>query len=256
MALIVVTSAGCAPGATTCGLALALFWPRATVFVDADPNPTQAVLAGYLGGSHTDPGGLTAVAARHRSRVDLDIPSTAMTLPSLGGPDVPRWFVPGWAHPGAAAVFAPVWNALAPDLVALHRRQIDVVVDIGRMGAGFPPALLTHAQLVLVVTRTGLRDLAALRVHLPTLREHHERLDSTANLALAVVGSGQPYRAGEIAAAFDLPVWASIADDPDAAAVYSDGEDPGRRHLKSEFVTSIQGAVDELRGRLRPVGAR
>lgn len=254
MAVVVLASAGCAPGVTTTALALSLQWPRASVLIDADPNPTQAVLAGYLGGAYLDPGGLTAIAARHRARVPLDVPTTALELPHDG--TLRRLFVPGLSHPGAAAVFPPVWNALAPELADLHRQQLDVFVDIGRLGAGLPPALLAHANLVLVVTRTGLRDLAALRVHLPALQQHMEQVDATAGLALAAVGSGQPYEAREIARAFDLPVWGVIADDPDAAAVYSDGEEPVRRHDRSALLTSIRDTIENIRGRLLPVVAR
>lgn len=253
VAIIVIASAGCAPGATTTALALALHWPRETVLVDADPNPTQAVLAGYLGGAVTDPGGLTAIAARHRARAELDVLSAALRLPTTEGPDQLRWFLPGVSHPGAAAVFPPVWTSLAPALNALHQRQIDAVIDVGRLGGGVPPALLAVAQVVLVVTRTSLRDLAAMRVHLPSLQQHHEQLDATAHVAVVVIGEGQPYTGHEIERVFGLPVWGRLADDPDTAAVYSDGEPPAKRHHRSPLVTSVAHMVEHLRGRIRPV---
>lgn len=242
-------SAGCAPGVTSTALGLALHWPRPTLLIDADPNPTQAVLAGYLGGTVTDPGGLTVIAALHRAREDLDVLSAAMELPAPVGPDQPRWFLPGLTHPGAAAVFPPVWAALAPALHALHQRHLDVIVDVGRIGVTLPAPLLAAAQAVLLVTRSSLRHLAALRVHLPHLQQHREQVDAPGELGLMVIGAGAPYSAGEIESAFGVPVWGSLADDPPAATVFSEGADP-RRFSGSALGRSINQTVENTRRRL------
>lgn len=254
MALVILASAGCSPGVTTSALALSLLWPRPTVLVDADPNPTQAVLAGYLGGSAIDPGGLTAVAARHRARRDLDVLSAAMELPGCGGPEQDRWFLPGFAHPAAADVFTPVWQLLAPTLAALHQRHIDVFVDVGRLGSGLPAALMCAAQRILIVTRTSLRDIAALRIHLPHLRAHEAMAEDLPQLL--VVGDRQPYSHHELSRAFSIGVAGSLADDPPAARVFSDGERPPRRFGATRLMSSARTVVDAVRTRLTPPGRR
>ena len=68
MAVIVLASAGHAPGVTTTALGLALAWPREVLLVDADRTPTQAVLAGYLRGERPGQHGLGRLLQAVRER--------------------------------------------------------------------------------------------------------------------------------------------------------------------------------------------
>jgi len=234
MAVHVLCSASGAPGVTTTALGLALTWPRPVLLVDADRTPAQAVQAGYLRGSIDDGRGLVSMLQAHRERHDLgdELLDAATELPppprpaSRGGaaePTVTRRFLPGFSHPQTVDVFAPVWRPL---FQALSDAPFDSVVDAGRIGhRGLPPEVVDAAARLLVVTRTSLPALAALRLHLPGLVDRA----APGRVGLIVVGPGRPYGAGEVAEAFDLPVDAEIPLDVTGASELSEGLDVSPR---------------------------
>ena len=152
MAVVVLTSAGHAPGVTTTALGLALAWPRPVLLVDADRTPTQAVLAGYLRGEHPGQRGLGRLlqAVRERRGIAEVLDDETIELPPLLASDEPPRLLPGFPHPGVVDLFATAW----PDLMAaLTARDGDVLIDAGRIGAeGLPAAVTQRADLVLVVT--------------------------------------------------------------------------------------------------------
>ena len=232
MSVFLLTSAGHSPGVTTLAVALATNSIGPALLVDANPEPDQSVLAGYLQG--IDPGGrgLGGLLQAHRERRPLENELAGMTV-SLGAPG--HDFLPGFSSPGMAGLFGPAWPDLA---AALASESGLVVVDCGRIGAaGLPAALVKVATGVLVVTGSRLVDLAALRLYLPEVVE----AAAPERVGLVVVGPGRPYGSGEIAARFGVPVWAKIAWRPAEAEVFAAGEPPPRRLAAGAFLADVRG---------------
>jgi len=225
MALIVMCSAHGSPGVTTMALACALTWPRDVVLVDADREPGQAVLAGFLQGTDPDGRGLAALAQAHRDGFDVLDELGRQTLPlsdQATGPT--RGFIPGFTHPGSAALFDSVWLPLADALTQLGRMGIDALVDAGRIGCdGLPRPWHALADRVMVLTGSSLPDLAAVALAVPSLRERHARAAGFGQLGLVVVGPGRPYSMREISSQFELPVWAGLPCAPKDAAALAQG---------------------------------
>lgn len=244
MSVIVLTSAGHAPGVTTTALGLALCWPRPVVLVDADPHPTQAVLAGYLQGADPFGKGLWTLLSAHRERrpVASVLPGALMDLPSPDG--VQRRFLPGFTSPGMVELFTGAWVEFA---VALASQPDDVLVDAGRIGSrGLPPALVETADAVLVVTGTTLVDLVGLRLHLSLLAA----VVPEAQLSLLLIGPGRPYTASEIGTQFGLPVADPVPWAPAEARVWSHGAAEPRRFAASGYVRAVRRTASGLAERL------
>ena len=139
MAVVVLASAGHAPGVTTTALGLALTWPRSALLVDADRTPTQAVLAGYLRGAHPGQHGLGRLlqAAREQRPLAEVVDAELLELPPVPATGRAARFLPGFPHPGVVGLFGATW----PDLMAvLAARPGDVLIDAGRIGAEGLPA--------------------------------------------------------------------------------------------------------------------
>lgn len=222
MSTVLLCSASGSPGVTVTSLGLALTWPRDVVLVDADRTPSQAVLAGYLRGESSQGRGMPGLLQAHREGQHLidAFDAQSMTLPDLPrrrprrGDEVDvvkRRFVPGFVRPGTIELFNPVWRGLGQAFADMHP---DVIVDAGRIGTrGLPQELVDAVDRVLVVTRTSLPALAAVRLYLAPLREQVDDAD----LGLILVGPGRPYPAREVAAQFGLPVTAEIPWEPRGA---------------------------------------
>ena len=246
MAIVVLTSAGHAPGVTTTALGLALAWPRPVLLVDADRTPTQAVLAGYLRGEHPGQQGLGGLlqALRERRPFEDVIDSQTIDLPPILATEQPVSFLPGFPHPGVVGLFAAAW----PDLMAaLAARDGDVLIDVGRLGAeGLPLPVLQAADLVLVVTRTSLVSLAGLRLYLPALGE----AAGPDRTAMVLVGGSMPYGRAEIQQQFGTTIAAEIEYAPVPAQVLSEGAPPPRRYAGGSYFRGLRVAADSLAGRL------
>ncbi len=253
MSLLVCCSATGAPGVTTTALGLAVSWRGDVVLCDADRDPGQVIESGYLRGVAPGGRGLTALTRAHRERRGLSDELVSQMLTLQEHPTWSRRYLPGFSHPGASRVFDLVWPDLLAEFERLGDVGTDVIVDAGRIGRdGLPSALAAGADLVLVVTRSNLRSLAGLRLHLPGVVE---QAGSGAEVALAVVGAGQPYRESEIAAQFGVPVAMSVAFDPRAAAVLSDGEPEPRRFADGALMRSLRDAATRIGERLRRRGS-
>jgi hypothetical protein len=258
MAVVALTSARGAPGVSTAALAMTLLWPRPALLVECDPAGGSSVLAGYLRGTVEHSRGLLNLAVAHRHG-ELDqalwsqlVPLTPSATTSAGaaaGPDA-RWLLPGLSDAAQAPSTAALWAPLASLLASLERAGTDVIVDAGRLGAAHAPTpLLRQADLVLLVTGTGLPAVAAARARLGVLRD---QLALTATdgataevspLGLLLVGEGRPYTAREITGALGVPVVASWAWDPASAQVLSICAAPGRRFEGSSLVPSTRAAI-------------
>lgn len=244
MSLILLAAATRSPGVTTTAVGMALSWPRAVLLVDADPHPSQAVLAGYLQGEDPHGLGLWSVLAAHRERRPLApaIEHARMELPTADG--IPRHFLPGFANPGMVELFGTAWPEFA---AVLADWRTDVLVDAGRLGnRGLPPALAAEADAVLVVTRSSLVDLVGLRLYLPLLTE----VVPPEKLSLLLVGPGRPYTAGEISAQFGLRVEEPVPWSPAEAEVWSSGAAPGRGFAAGAYVRGVRRAAAGVRERL------
>lgn len=220
MTILLLTSAAHSPGVTTLGLVMALQWPRPVLLVDADRQPDQSVLAGFLAGREPSGLGLPAVLQAYRERREADLWASATPLEAG---DQAR-FLPGFSHPGMVALFEPVWAEFA---AALGELECDVIVDAGRISPqGLPEPLLRVTATLLVVTGSRLVDLAALRLYLPLVA------DSGLGASLVVMGPGRPYQVAEIQEQFGLPVDATLAWAPEEAMGYLAAGGGGRRIFK------------------------
>lgn len=247
MAVILLTSAPGSPGVTTTSLALALTWPRDVLLADCDREPSQVLLAGYLRGMDSGGRGLASIAQVHRERRSLHEELLRHTLPLTEGDTVNRRLLPGFSHPAAVRLFEGVWRSLGEAFEALGERGIDVIVDAGRIGPNaLPGGLAVAADLVSVITRSSLRHLAALRLHLPALREQAEGLATSTPLGLTIVGPGSPYGTSEIAKQFALPAWAEVPHAPRAAAVLLDGVKEPRRFRDQLFMNRVRAQAKAL----------
>ncbi|MBK9158646.1 MAG: hypothetical protein WAV45_17120 [Propionibacteriaceae bacterium] len=238
MSIVALTTASGAPGCTTTAVGLALRWPTPVLLADANRDPAQAILSGYLRGQDVGRRGFSGLLQAHRERRPLDsvLESQCVPLDDSGQ----RMFLPGVAHPAAAELFVHAWPDL---LVALEDRPTDTLLDCGRMGReGLPTPIVEAADAVLVVCRASLVSLAGLRLYLPLVTEAVD----PARVGLLVVGPGRPYSASEIAKQFGVSVWGSIAHDPVGAQVYSEGDDPPKRFAGSAYVRSLTDAADGL----------
>ncbi|SMO55908.1 hypothetical protein [Propioniciclava tarda] len=235
MAIITFTSAAGSSGATTAWVGSALSWPSPVVAVEADPSGGSQVLAGYFRGLARP--GLSELALAHRQG-DL-----AEMLPSLLFPaaDSQASFLPGIRTYKQAGAVAQVWLALLAALRELEADTgVDVLVDAGRLGLlGSPSPLLSDADVVVVVTGTGLPELAAVRGWLPSL-------EAAPLVGLVLVDPGRPYTASEIERDFGVPVFGVLPWEPSAARWWSHAE-PCRRHDR----TRLAKAVTDLGARLR-----
>ena len=265
MALVMLCSATGSPGVTTSALALALGWPRGVLLVDCDRDPAQAVQAGWLRAAPVASRGLVDLAQAHRELQPIAPLLWGRTVPLLDpGPEgadaaeqAPvRRFLPGVTHPGSAVVFEPVWVELAEALAALSGSGVDVIVDAGRIGrGGLPRPLLAAADAVLVVVRSTLRSLAAVRLHLDDLRSSLEEAASGAQPGFLVVGPGMPYGDAEITGQLGLPVVADLGWRPEQAAVLSDGVTAPRRFEQRGLLRGARAAASALASSLGPGGA-
>jgi hypothetical protein len=241
MAILLLTSAGGAPGVTTLAVGLALTWPRPVLLADGDPGAHQSILAGYLAGASAGGKGLLRVAEAHRDRRSLRevVIDQSITLADQEG--ARRLFLPGFTKAGSAAHFGAVWPDLAETFDRLSDVDIDVIVDCGRVGQpGLPGALVERSAVTALVLNSSLRSVMSARVHLPTLSDQgRPTTEVRSQLGLIVVGEGQPYGSGEIAKALDVTIIGAVADDRQSAAHLSDGRPRHRRFDSSPLMRSI-----------------
>ncbi len=238
MSVLLLTSAGHSPGVTSLAVALAVTWPEPVLLVDANTEPDQSVLAGYLQGADPAGRGLGGVLQAHRERRPLAAIIAALSIP-LDEAEA-HDFLPGFSHPGMVTLFNPVWPELATALEGYGRT---VLVDAGRVTPdGLPAALVNVSSGIGVVTGSRLVDLAALRLYLPQVvaAAGEERV------GLIVTGPGRPYGSGEIGHQFGVPVWAKIAWQPNEAAVFAAGEREPRRLRTSAYLDDVRSLGKQL----------
>jgi hypothetical protein len=241
MAVIALTSASGSPGVTTTAVGLAFSWPRPVLLVEADPTGGSGILAGYFRGTREYAGGLVELALSPYPVPD----ALADVVQRIDGTHVS--FVAGTRSHTQHTALRELWEPLAHALADLDTTGQDVLLDAGRLGlAGCPDPLLAHADLTLLLSRTTLPALAAARSFADTAA----RTTAWRDPAVLLVGEGQPYTTGEVAKVLSFPVLAAVADDPDAAAVYSRGAPPPKRFEASPLTRSLRAAAETIRARI------
>lgn len=229
MALIVLVSAGGAPGVTTTALALTLTWPARVLLAETDSDG-GSVLPGFFGCHLPYDRGLLQLAMRLEERpADPGAALWEQTLPLDEAGQRP--VLPGPRDPFQAEALTPViWQRLAALLAAL---PCDVLVDTGQLRRVSYP-LLAAADLVMLVLRPTTRQVAAA---VPRLAWIRRELGDQVPVGLCLIGEG-PHGVGEIRAALgDFAAAVLLPWDRGAAARLSDGV-PHRRNLATSALLS------------------
>ena len=198
MSVVALASVKGSPGVTTAALALASWWPRPVVVLEADPAGGD--LAVRLG-LPEDPGlvGLAAALRRH-SQADL-LEHYAQESP-MGIPVVPA---PAGARQSAASV--SLLAALPGSPLAF---EVDVLLDVGRLDHSSPARPLAKgADALIWVCRPQLGDLAHLSAAL-----EHGRGGPTVSIVLSGAG---PYPSDEVTATLSVKVLGHLPADPAGA---------------------------------------
>jgi hypothetical protein len=235
MAVVALASASGSPGVTTTALGMALLWPRPVLLVEADPTGGSGLLAGYFRGTTEYVAGMIELALTSTSVGD----ALADAARPIEGTQVS--YVAGTRSHTQAGALRDLWPPLSEALADLESTGQDVIVDAGRLGlAGSPEPLLDAADLALLVSCTTLPALSALRswaqsMQRPALDWHQA--------GVLLVGEGQPYSAREVSTVVNLPVVASLADDPDSAAVFFRGATPPRKFDTGALTRSLHAAI-------------
>jgi hypothetical protein len=220
MSLYALVSPGGSAGCTTTALALTLTWSQPVILAECDPAGGD-ILAGLFAGHLPAPPGLLGVAFEAgRGVAAMSAEAGAQLAPLDGGGT--RMLLAGLSDPRQAPGIAPAWPAIAR---MLSSQPCDVIADCGRVdaGDGQPSAVLAEAQLVAMVLRSSLRQIAAAR---PRIEMLAQLLGGADRLGLLLVGD-KSHSYGEISRTLGVPVLASIPLDVRTAAVLSDGV--GRR---------------------------
>lgn len=238
MGVITLASASGSPGVTTTALGLALLWPRPVMLVEADPTGGSGLLAGYFRGTREYDAGLIELALTASNLGD----ALADIARPVEGTHVS--FVAGTRSHTQARALRDLWVPLSEALSELDATGQDVIVDAGRLGLnGSPEPLLDTADLALLVSRTTLPALSALRswagaFQRPALDWHQA--------GLLLIAEGQPYSAREVASVVNLSVLPSLPDDPQSAAVFSRGAQPPKRFDSGPLTRGLKAAIASI----------
>lgn len=220
MSLYALVSPGGSAGATTTALALTLTWPQPVILAECDPAGGD-ILAGLFAGHLPAPRGLLGVAFEAGRGLAAMSAGAGGHLAPLDGSGS-RMFLAGLSDPRQAAGLAPAWPAIARTLAS---QPCDVIADCGRLdaGDGQPASVLAGSDLVAMVMRTSLRQIAAARPRIEMLEYLRNGLE---RVGLLLVGD-KGHSPAEISRTLGVHVLARIPSDPKTAAMLSDGV--GRR---------------------------
>ncbi|WP_019634991.1 hypothetical protein [Actinomadura atramentaria] len=182
MALIALAADKGAPGVTTAAVALGAVWPRPVLLAEcdqaggdlvyrlpADPSANPAPGGDALGGHdaamlNPSRGLLSLAATARRGLRPEQIAEHCQRL--VGGLDV----LVGLTGAEQAQAMTWLWGPLGRAFRGLG--DVDVLADCGRLGAASPLTdLLREADLVVLVTRATLEQVAHLRERVAVLAE-------------------------------------------------------------------------------------
>ena len=262
MTITVLTSASGSPGVTTTAVGLTVHWPGSCLLVDTDYQ--KSILTGYLEGSTVTPNGLIHVinAARTTSIPSKALWQQAVPLPDDDPESHRRMLLPGLDSPNTMKALAGSWKPVAEALRALELTGIDMVVDLGRLTpAGIPPALLTMATHVLLMTKPTVRSVGACHWAARRITDQATEYASSARLGLLIVRrplvtktsfitradpTPRGYDNVEIEAFLPLKVRGTITHDPVHAALLSDGGPRSPKFARSAYAASLTGVAEDL----------
>jgi hypothetical protein len=237
MALIVLLSAGGAPGVTTTALALTLAWPRKAVLAECDRSG-GAVLAGLWAGSvPADQRGLLDLAhdAQQHTACEVGADLWKHVLPLDDGAGC--YVLPGVTDPVQSRQLAPAWPALTAGLTAADG---DVIADTGRFDCDTELSpLLAAATHIVMVIEPVIRQVVAARSRLAHLTRYQ------APVGLVTVGRGPfgNYSPRLVADALSTPLLHELPDDKTAARVLSCGAAPRRDWTRSPLMRAASAAA-------------
>jgi hypothetical protein len=238
VSVIAITSPGDHAGATTTAFAMTLSWPGRVLLAECSPAGGK-ILRGYFQCQTTPDGGLWELALSAVKGPDA-------ALNALWDQVIPldeqrqRLLLPGLTDPFLSSeLSASTWDALAAVFADL---PVTVLADTGPIGPEQPFALLRAAELVLVVMRPTLAQVAAARPRLARLRQ---ALGPGARLGLVVIGD-RPYSVRDIRAGLGEFIFTTVLPvDSKAAEILSDGggSDWARRKIEVSPLMRAAGAT-------------
>lgn len=218
--LIGLVSAKGSPGVTTAALALASQWPRSALLLEADPFGGD-IRAGLGRGEWPHSAGLVEAVVDLRSSTLDETLFRRVHQPVPFGPAV----LSGLGCVGQASTLP--WSRLGTSLARMS--GADVVADCGRFAAADGVnALLRTCDIVVLVTGSSLRAVRTAAQIAPLIQNELDLRPGDPRVSVLVTAADEPYSAGEIAQACRLPLLGELPDDPRSAAVWSDGDRPGR----------------------------
>ena len=248
--LITMVSGKGAPGVSVAAAALAVVWPRPVLLVEADPR--GGTLMWGLGQGRSFGGrGLLGYEMSSRRMPLLDAMRAQIVQLDPDWPDT--FALPGLDQSRQATTVS--WPELGTFLAG--QDQWDVIADCGALPAAQPPTgVWGAADLTVLVTRSSMtaahfaEDAAQLlRADLRATGLGVDRLVSV------VVGPGQPYPVGDLERFLGdvAPVEGTLEWDPPVAAMFSEGDQTGRRKLRRSPLLRSAG---DLAGRLGGLALR
>ena len=245
MAVVACCAAAGSSGVSTTGLLLAALTPGAEPVLFVETDPSGGDVAAWMG-SGDRPGLATLVTEPDRSSTGLS--AHVQRLPS----GLAVLVAPARAQQAAVAVREVVpW--LAPILVA--ERRVLSVCDAGRVDPVALPAVVTHADLAVVVLRQSPDSGPGTVARVDRTGELVERLAwAGVAHALAVVGVG-PYRADELAAHVAADLLGVLPEDARGASAASGGWTLGRAAGRSVLAGAGRHLAVSVMGRVAAQGA-
>jgi hypothetical protein len=201
MALVTIASAKGSPGVTTTALALGALWPRPVMVAECDTSGGDiATRMPRVDGAILDPDrGLLSLAAAGRKGLSSELVATH-TQQVIGGLDV----LVGPPVPEQAAGLANIWPMLGPAFDGID--DLDVVADLGRIGANAPQEQLIRAsRLLILVCRADASAVIHVRERIAALAPRFDPGSPVGTpIAVAVVADAKARHAvGEVAAALE-----------------------------------------------------
>ncbi|MDO5494306.1 MAG: hypothetical protein Q4G64_01165 [bacterium] len=246
MALITLASAKGAPGVTTAALGLAMNWGSPVLLVEADVSGSS-ILAGYKKGEIPHDRGIVplAVAQMQMSLIDAIWTQTIELKKDV-------LLLAGFANPAQSGAIGSLWGDLGSAFRSLEAASVDVIVDLGRVGARVDEreALITLADHHLLLTRSSLASVYTTREFAQRYSKVAEVAADILGTATVVVGPGRPYGAREIAKTCGLPLAGDIAWDPKSAVVYSQGVAEPRNFASRPLNRSLGALGSAVRERI------
>jgi hypothetical protein len=217
--------------------------PVSVVVVDADPAGCGTV-PGFLRGVVPEGTGLTRLmTSTGRPSAQVDLLAAAVALDETQR----RLIVPGFADPTAIAALPPVWPLLSQTVAETANEVVDVLVDVGRLGAATSVTpLLETADMTVVVSRSSLASVTGARTAIRQLRQLSARREAAPRLQVLLVGPGRPHSVREVERSLGVPVAATLAWDPASAEVLSDGIPASWLFWRSPLMRSARAAATRL----------